>query len=130
MSNTPTRTLRSLKEIVRYNPVEIYNFPEEPEGGYHSLPDCKIVKQLKKSGFLESEGYCGGSHVNCDDGGCDVKIYHLTQYGEHMIDMIEMPNTLPCGHQGLRNLRDGDFTCQKESCEMEFREETVKQTYF
>lgn len=38
---------------------------------------------------------------------------------------VEVPETFPCGHQGVRNLGGGRFACGRESCDRVFDRETA-----
>jgi hypothetical protein len=128
-------TLRSktLQEIASKNAVAICNVPEEPPEGYHGLPDVRIANQLNNNGFFDRVGYCNGNHPSCDlnRGSCDVKIFKLSQTAVAIIERIEEPNTLPCGHQGLHTITGGEtYTCQRETCGKRFDKETVEKTFF
>jgi len=137
MSNQTANPSGGLKGMAKAHAVEILNLPEEPQEGYHALPDSPAVWQLKHNGFFKAEGWCDGTHPNCttrkDDDveepqerRCDTKIWRISPVGREVLEWLEEPNTLPCGHQGLRNLRNGGYTCQNENCDQEFSKATAK----
>jgi hypothetical protein len=42
-------------------------------------------------------------------------------------ETIDAPPYLPCGHSGIRNLRDGGFTCCRDSCDREFPRDVARE---
>jgi len=127
-----TQPSGSLRQLVQANAVELLDHPEEPQEGWHGLPETSVKTQLRESGFYSREsGYCTTDHPNCNAHGtrCDVRIWRLTRIGKTVLEQLDEPNTLPCGHQGLRNLRDAGYTCQNEDCNAEFGEKIAKQLY-
>jgi len=145
MSKQKASATGGLKGMAQAHAVEILNLPDEPEEGYHALPESDATWQLKHNGFFIDCGYCDGTHPNCDidlecscmvtdcecreNARCDTKIWRISPQGREMLEQVEEPETLPCGHQGLRNLRDGGYTCQKESCDNEFSKATAKRLF-
>lgn len=137
---------RSLVQIVRAHACKVLSLPEEPPHGYHGLPDTDIDLLLRNAGYFVDWGYCDGEHPNChaekrqcecesdcdcDPGRkrCDTKIFKLSDQARDLLEEVEKPDTLPCGHQGLHNIRGGGYTCQNENCNAEFSREIAKQLY-
>lgn len=46
-----------------------------------------------------------------------------------VLDHLKHADTLPCGHTGLQNLRDGGYSCGVEVCDAEYSRETVEEVF-
>lgn len=146
MSSQKASPRSGLKGMAKAHAVEILNLPNQPDDGYHGLPDTPIKWLLKNNHFFIDMGFCDGTHPDCthsnvcecmiedcncqpDGARCDTKIWRLSPRAREIMEWLEKPNTLPCGHQGLHNIRGGGYTCQNEGCDAEFSREIAKQLY-
>jgi len=139
MSSQKENTTGGLKGMAKAHAVAVLNLPEEPDEGYHALPDSPATWKLKHNGFFQYDGWCDGTHPNCttrkDDDPfgepqerrCDTKIWRISPMGREVLEWLEEPNTLPCGHQGIHNVRGGGYTCTRDSCNEEYQKEIAKQ---
>lgn len=112
------------RSVLRANPDATARLPS-PADEYRrsALPEevQRVFKRFREHGVVERVG-------RTDDGAntyrTDAGAYEVAR------EIRRERRTLPCGHGGMRNLRDGDYTCGNPDCGAHYDRETVEDAVF
>lgn len=63
--------------------------------------------------------------------GSTVYVYRWNEpIRKRLAEYWENLDTLPCGHTGMTNLSDGEYSCSNQDCEREYSQEVIEECLF
>lgn len=105
---------RTQAMIVRQHPEAFRSMPLEGMFTLESIPELESAPTKR---FLDS------NLIEIAEGGRDQQpsLYTLSDPAKKWIRQnLEIADTLPCGHTGIRNLRRGGYSCSEDSCDARY----------
>jgi hypothetical protein len=112
------------RSVLRGNPDATARLPSPAEE--YELSDLpeevrRTFRRFREHGIVEA--------VSRSDGGPNV---YRTDPGAYEVarEIRRERRTLPCGHGGMQNLRDGNYSCGDPDCDAQYDRETVADVLF
>jgi len=116
----PEQTTSRTAQIIRSRQHDIRQLPDPDETWL--LQDVPLSRRraskLRQSGAIKTVG-------QVTNRGNQRLVYRVDPDVSEAVARMPEPET-PCGHTGVRNLRDGAFTCTRDDCDVEFSREIAE----
>lgn len=106
-----------MANIIRNNKIPALELPHPSELWTRWSVSDAVAKRRRK---LQANHiiYVVENHRQSED---ECNVYRTNPQAYNWIQAnVNRPKTLPCGHSGIRNLRDGGYTCYDDDCQAEF----------
>lgn len=121
MSQVGKPTTKGFYWLLRANAVAARALPDPSKVWVsHDVADelANAIQTFAANDIITRVGYAGG--------GSNARKYR-TKPAAYAIAQEFDPNTADCGHTGVKNLGNDEFTCSNDDCDARFGRETARE---